>query len=656
MNNGQYYGTIGAQGYAQLYMQLFDQMQQQLMASNISAQKRQQALMQMANSAEQKSNYYHQQLLKDYRKAQGGTNINHNSIMGLLSAETKLLALKLKLEAKAAESGQEADLRYFEDIEKIEDLYNPSKNTRFETAITTFIQDNSNELSSDNAQVETVEALLQNPVIRDTLNGIKDTGLKAAYVNHLTSRIQSELFNLTSEAGGRDLVRTSALAQFGLTDTQTTDEAIKASLEAAKKKVEKASVLSADVNQIKELMDEARSSRLGSATGIKTEDERKAVRLFSDPEFNAFIRLYEATDGRPNQQQLDKFFQDNPKTDKEEIGRQFAQAKELYATNMALIPEEFIDVFFEPIQAERQRASQLRDEATLTGMQVQPDLEKLAAQRFLQMTPAPISMYTREQRKDLRKGVYVPQVGSDIQQSDIDIQALLRDNQAYKDWYNGLSSGEQVMQRYGTSADKLFKEMQANPNMTPKGRAQKLAMQLYTATPTGDKLSADELVNKTAEAFKDKDLQDEARTYYAALIMNRDADTQAPVETQEANVQANVEDMDFTFMDRLRGQRALRKYEQTNVPIPQSTEPQLQPQSQAEQSAQLAGIYQDPAALDDVNLQSFVNRAPTDVERIVYGEPSMTEAPTALPLSVSEAQDIAYPQNILDKYLFGTQR
>lgn len=548
MNNGQYYGTIGAQGYAQLYSQLFDQMQQQLIASNISAQKRQQALMQMANSAEQKSNYYHQQLLKDYRKAQGGTNINHNSIMGLLSVETKLLALKLKLEAKAAESGQQADLQYYKELEKIDDLYNPSKNTRFENAITGAIQDNSNILSSPDSQEAAVQAILNNAVIRDTINSFTNTedqnnqGLKAAYLNYLTERIQSEVFNLEEESAGRSLIRTTALAKFGLTEDQSTKEKINESLEAAKGKIKKVSALSADVNQIDTLMDEARTARSGTATGISTEDERKAVKLFSDPEFAAFIRLYDATNGQPSQQQLDKFFEDNPKTDKQEIGRQFAQAKELYATNMALIPEEYVDVFFEPIRKERQRAAQLESEAALTGMQVAPDLEKLAAQRFLQSTPAPISLYTREQKKDLRKGVYVPQAGTDVQQTDVSIQALLRESPAYREWYNSLSAGEQVMQRYGTSADKLFKEMQANPNMAPKGRAQKLAMQLYTATPIGGKLSADELVNQTAEALKDKDLQDEARAYYAALIMNRDADTQAPVETQKANVEANVEE------------------------------------------------------------------------------------------------------------------
>jgi len=642
MNNGQYYGTIGAQGYAQLYSQLFDQMQQQLIASNISAQKRQQALMQMANSAEQKSNYYHQQLLKDYRKAQGGTNINHNSIMGLLSVETKLLALKLKLEAKAAESGQEADLKYFQDIQEIEDLYNPSINTRFETAITTAIQDNPNALSTPTAQQAAVTAILDNEVIQSTLNGIQDEGLKAAYLNHLTGRIQSELFNLQEESAGIPLIRTEALAKFGLTEEQSTQDKVAASLEAAKGKIQKVSALSADVNQINELMGEARRARSGTAKGISTEDERRAVRLFADPEFAAFIRLYDATNGQPSQQQLDKFFEDNPKTDKQEIGRQFAQAKELYATNMALIPEEYVDVFFEPIRKERQRAAQLEAEAALTGMQVAPDLEKLAAQRFLQSTPAPMSLYTREQKKDLRKGVYVPQAGTDVQQTDVSIQALLRESPAYREWYNGLSAGEQVMQRYGTSADKLFKEMQANPNMAPKGRAQKLAMQLYTATPIGGKLSADELVNQTAEALKDKDLQDEARAYYAALIMNRDADTQAPVETQEANVQANVEeDMDFTFRERMMGQKAMREYERTNKPIPPPVEPALQPQMQAEEAAQLAAMYQDPNALNDVNLDVLTNRPVTPLERLAYGK--ITEAPTALPLTGLSALEAMYP-------------
>jgi len=642
MNNGQYYGTIGAQGYAQLYSQLFDQMQQQLIASNISAQKRQQALMQMANSAEQKSNYYHQQLLKDYRKAQGGTNINHNSIMGLLSVETKLLALKLKLEAKAAESGQEADLKYFKDIQEIEDLYNPSINTRFETAITTAIQDNPNALSTPAAQQAAVTAILDNQVIQSTLNGIQDEGLKAAYLNHLTGRIQSELFNLQEESAGIPLIRTEALAKFGLTEEQSTEDKVAASLEAAKGKIQKVSALSADVNQINELMGEARRARSGTAKGISTEDERRAVRLFADPEFAAFIRLYDATNGQPSQQQLDKFFADNPKTDKQEIGRQFAQAKELYATNMALIPEEYVDVFFEPIRKERQRAAQLEAEAALTGMQVAPDLEKLAAQRFLQSTPAPMSLYTREQKKDLRKGVYVPQAGTDVQQTDVSIQALLRESPAYREWYNGLSAGEQVMQRYGTSADKLFKEMQANPNMAPKGRAQKLAMQLYTATPIGGKLSADELVNQTAEALKDKDLQDEARAYYAALIMNRDADTQAPVETQEANVQANVEeDMDFTFRERMMGQKAMREYERTNKPISPPVEPALQPQMQAEEAAQLGLMYQDPNALNDVNLDVLTNRPVTPLERLAYGK--ITEAPTALPLTGLSALEAMYP-------------
>jgi len=91
----------------------------------------------------------------------------------------------------------------------------------------------------------------------------------------------------------------------------------------------------------------------------------------------------------------------------------------------------------------------------------------------------------------------------------------------------------------------------------------------------------------------------------------------------------------------MMGQKAMREYERTNKPIPPPVEPALQPQMQAEEAAQLAAMYQDPNALNDVNLDVLSNRSVTPLERLAYGE--ITEAPTALPLTGLSALEAMYP-------------
>lgn len=653
MNYGQLYGAIGSQGYAGAYNMIYQQINADLQRQNLSTQDRMEKLYSISQEAEKSANRMSQNLQKEYRKAQGGTNINHNSLMGLMSIQTKLLALKQRIIKDFDKAEERAALKYIDDIQAVEDRFDPTTNDNFVSAVTTLIQNNSIIADSPSAQEKMIEAVIDNELITKTLNKLQNEGERAAYVNYLIDRVNTELFDLDQEAAGRPAFRTAVLSKYKLTDENLTDEAINKAIEEQKEDIEKVNLATKDLTALDNLYREAGAARKGAGVGAGTEEEQAAKQLFSDPEFVNFMNLYEQTNGRPTPQQLESFFQSNEGTSREEIAGQFQQAKELYQQNIALVPLDYIDVLSEPIRGERQRGVAALAERQALGMQQQPDLEQLAARRYLASRPLPMEMYTREQRKQLRKGELVPRAGSKIEQTDISIQALLRQSPEYREWYNSIGKGQQIMQRYNTTAGVMFDEMQANPNFTPKGRAQKFAMQLFEATQAGDKLSADALVAQTAEGLRTSELQDEARAYYAALIMNRDASTSAPVETQEAEREGEASpDMDFTFMDRLRGERAMRQYERTNQPIPQSITPQQQPQSEAEQSAMLAQYYGDPNALAGMDLEAFTNRAPTQFEQFVYDNPNMTEAPTALPLSPQEAIDVRYPQgDVLDPFL-----
>jgi hypothetical protein len=643
MNYGQLYGAIGSQGYAGAYDMIYQQINADLQRQNLSTQDRMEKLYSISQEASKSANRMSQNLQKEYRKAQGGTNINHNSLMGLMSIQTKLLALKQKIIKDYDKAEERAAFKFLDDLQAVEDRFDPTTNDNFVSAVTTLIQNNSIIADSPSAQEDMIEAVIDNELVTKTLNKLQNEGERAAYVNYLIDRVNTELFDLDQEAAGRPAFKTAVLSKYTLTDENLTDEAINKAKEEQKAKIKKVNVASKDLLAIENLFNEAGDARKGAGIGTGTEQEQAAKRLFSDPEFVNFMNLYEQTNGRPTPQQLESFFQSNEGTTREEIAGQFQQAKELYQQNIALVPLDYIDVLSEPIRGERQRGAAALAERQALGMQQQPDLEQLAARRYLASRPLPMEMYTREQRKQLRKGELVPRAGSKIEQTDISIQALLRQSPEYREWYNSISKGEQIMQRYNTTAGDMFDEMQANPNFTPKGRAQKFAMQLFEATQAGDQLSADALVAQTAEGLRTSELQDEARAYYAALIMNRDASTSAPVETQEAEREAEASpDMDFTFMDRLRGKRAMRQYEKYNQPI--TPEPEPQPQSEAEQSAMLAQYYGDPNALAGMDLEAFTNRAPTQFEQFVYDNPNMTEAPTALPLSAYEAQGLMYPE------------
>ena len=344
MNYGQLYGAIGSQGYAGAYNMIYQQIYDDLQRQNLSTQDRMEKLYALSQEASKSANRMSANLQKEYRKAQGGTNINHNSLMGLMSIQTKLLALKQRIIKDYDKAEIRAAEKYFDDIQAVEDRFDPTTNDNFVSAVTTLIQNNSIIADDASAQEKMIEAVIDDELVTKTLNKLQNEGERAAYVNYLIDRVNTELFDLDQEAAGRPAFRTAVLAKYKLTDENLTDEAINKAIEEQKKDIKKVNLASKDLTAINILFREAAEARQGAGVGTGTEQEQAAKALFSDPEFVNFMNLYEQTNGRPTQQQLDSFFEGNEGTTREEIAGQFQQAKELYQQNIALVPLDYIDV------------------------------------------------------------------------------------------------------------------------------------------------------------------------------------------------------------------------------------------------------------------------------------------------------------------------
>ena len=664
MKQGQFYGAVGTDGYSAAYMQIYNDLAEQYRKAGLSQERMNMELERLAARAETEGN----RILRDARNIQQKAAKEGRPSAGVVSqlvmAKIKALGLAENIKVKAAEAKTDAEKAEAEAVQRVYDKYDYStygasgaSNVSFRRALITADEntDPQNVIPMIGNALDTISGEIQNYSDAEiTKKRVHLAGAKAQLLDQLSSKGLTDPQYATA-------IDNAILQKYGETPEDISFRELDVARAAELAEIPTTSAATSDVK--KQLLETVNFIDTQIATlGQDSPDVRKAERLFYRNKaltdyMDAQDRLNYAVDADT----LESIAQAN-NTTSERILKDYDTAKQLADSNPALVPEEYLDNVTTGVIRERQRAAQLRARQQQVPTAA-PDLEQLAAQRFLAATPTPRRMYTQEQRQDLRRGIVPQQVGTDVQQTNRAIQSMLRQSEDYKTWYNSLTKGEQVMQQYTTLSDKYLQEIQSDAKPSVSKRAQKIAEQLFepiSGNPSGEYLSADALVSRTAEAFKDRDLQDEARAYYTALVMNQRASTQPELETQQANVepvqQVVEEDMDFTFMDRLRGRKAERKYQRTNKPISMPVEQALQPQAQAEQSAQLAAMYQDPNALDDVNLQALPNRPPTDVERIVYGEPTMTEAPTALPLSELEAIEIAYPQGVLDKYLIGTKR
>lgn len=659
MKNGQLYGTLGVDGQAAYLLQLYDSLEDQYRRAGIQQADINYNMERLAAGAETQANRFLLDLQKMQERAKKEGKPSLGAVSQLYVAQINAARLEHQMRQDMTDAESDEERRFAKEVEKLDDKYNydtysksGESNTAFNNALITIDQNatDATTIAAIKVGFDTIKPdIAAYPTEDVTKKKVHVAGAKAQLLSQLAAK------------GKRNAVTEQAIdnyinSTFKLLPADLEPDALQALRDAEFATIEQPATgtLGATVQELSNI----RQSIADQISGLGEESEsvQQATRYFRQNK--ALREFMDAQDISPMPYVVDQGtlqeIADRNKTTPDKIMRDYEKARRLADQNMALVPEEYVDNMSTAVMRERQRAAQLRG-GIQTAPQAAPDFEKLAAQRYIATTPTPLSMYTREQRKDIKAGKVPQQVGSDVQQTNRDIQTMLRSNPEYKQWYNSLSQGQQVMQQYTISSTKLLDELKADPSRKAQGRGEKLAEQLfeqYKNNPSAGYLTADELVNQTAEAFKDRDLQDEARAYYTALVANAKSSTQPTPETNQANLEPV--DMDFTFLERIMGKRAMRKYERTNKPIP--VEAALQPQMQAQQAAQLEATYQDPNAMDAVDINAFTNRQPTEFERMVYSDPTMTEAPTALPLSGQQAFEIMYPQDDLDKYLYGTKQ
>jgi len=542
MKQGQFYGTIGQVGYGPIMMEIYNQEAERLRRLGIAEEEQKAKLLQYAMKYETESNKFLKLALEQRQKAIKEGKPSAGVLSQYFMAQVKTQSIIAQIEKAAKKRGTDVAEAEADAIAAVEDLFNydsyPSSGKTSSLIYRGLL--GVNEATSQENVAASIGTILDAAAneLRQIAEG--DVDEKAVVIAGIRDQLMSALASKgfdpkTFEAGINYKINQLS----GVNPADFTPEYL------AERKAIKLGQLpdygtstSEAIDTLKDLYDDIEDARKDLGGDSKT--IKKAERLFyKNPALKDYFRALEVTDFNVSPQMLEEIAEKN-NTTVEKIAEDFNEAKKFNDENPALVPEEFVPFVTTSVLRQRQKAAQTRSQLDAFDRQEAPDLERIAAQRYLATTPRPMRMYTKEQRKDIRKGIYVPEVGSKIQQTDRSIQANLRDSENYRNWYNSLTKGEQVMQRYGTTAGALFDDMQSDPSFTPKGRAQKFATQLFEASQN-QMLTADELVQQTAEGLRSKEDQDEARAYYAALFMNKNASTEAPVETQDVQQEAAVQ-------------------------------------------------------------------------------------------------------------------
>lgn len=583
MKQGQFYGAVGTNGYSAAYMQIYNDLAEQYRKAGIAEERMNMELERLAARAETEGN----RILRDARNIQQKAAKEGRPSAGVMSqlymARIKALQLAANIEAKAATAKTKAEKEDAELIRGVERKYDYA----------TYGASGQSRQAFNNALI-TVDANTSDAVITKLLSDAMDL-------------IAGEIENYPDEDKAKKLVHLAGaraqlldiLASKGISNPKyktAIDAAIANKYNIAAEDLEPNKIAELKAKELALLPTQSEATNTIKSQlltlqgqiasqmeklGDASPDVKTAQKLFYDnPALTDYMDVQDRMNYAVDAQTLERIAQAN-NTTSERILEDYDKAKQLADSNPALVPEEYLDNVTTGVIRERQRAAQLRARQQQVPTAA-PNLEQLAAQRFLAATPTPRRMYTKEQRQDLRRGIVPQQVGTDVQQTNRAIQSMLRQSPEYKRWYNSLTKGEQVMQQYTTLTDKYIQEIQSDAKPSVSKRAQKIAEQLFepiNGNPSAEFLSADELVSRTAEAFKDKDLQDEARAYYTALVMNQRASTQPELETQEANnlpVEPVEEAEQAKEQDKTRN-RLFRQRVETPAPPPvQPEQPQLE--------------------------------------------------------------------------------
>ena len=641
MKVGQFYGTVGQVGYGPVLMQIYSQEAERLRRLELSNAEQQAKLRQYALKYETEANKFLTQQLKFRQDAIKAGAPSAGVLSQFIMAQVKIQGLISDIERQASKRDADTVIAEAEAIKEVSDKFN------FET-----YQASGRVALAANSALATVDKATDTKTIVSMINQIIDQSaqelrrIPADDVDQLgvvLNGIKTQILT-TLDSKGRNAQRFVPVIDKKLDEVSGVNSATYTANYLDNRKAEELALLpnynsktSEALNKLKTLYGE--TDDLRKKLGGETEQTKEAQELFINNEgLKELFRAIQATDFDLRPEIINSIAERNNTTPKQLL-EDFEKAKSFSDKNPALVPEEFVPLVTSSVFDLRQKAAQTKRQQQQLETQKAPDLERLAAERFLASTPRSLELYTRDQRRDIRKGKVVTEIGSKIEQTDRSIRANLAGSEDYRNWYNSQTKGVQVMQRYGTTADELFKEMQSNPNFTPKGRGQKFAMQLFEASQN-QMLTADQLVNQTAEGLRSEKDQDEARAYYAALYMNKNAPTQAPSETVQAQQELAVPDMDLTFRDRLNRRLDLRRdLRQDRSRARQGYYDLVDPAT--------TQSFRDPNNLANLDPSLLPNRPQTDLERLVQGP--QPEASTAVPMGASQAIDELYPDPFVVK-------
>ena len=530
MNNGQFYGMTATGGYQQFYRTLVSQAYADVQRQYASQQQQISKLITRLDMAEKATGDSLEKALAARKKAQGD-DFGGNTLMGLLSTASKLKVQKQNLLRKAgAQQAKELEL-YFEQQEEIREKYQPRQSLREEiidavkqipvgtgantpAALDTFIDNNTGLV----AEIDSLPALE-----------------KRVAIAFLNKRMQQERL-LGNEAQYRSTFETKLKDEFKVLPADFDRASLRLAEQDELAELKKKKPSGLDTSKINTLQGQL-DSAIRKASGESVVGQEEVIEVFTNRDLLGFLTTVNRNNGVYSDELLDAFADAND-IDKQTLKSQFEEARTIYDESPEFVPTEFVKILDQGVQNRLQR--QVRTQAAIDqlGDQEQVDLERLAAQRYIQSTPTPMFMYTREQRRDLKRGRRPEQVGTDVQVNNRSIAWSLKNDPEYSAYYESLTEGQQTMQQYRMLTETMFKELMVDPesDKLPTGRAEKKAYELFELqNTTGKTLTADELLRLTADAFpRNKDLQDNARAYYSALVMKQNTETQPSAEVSEA--------------------------------------------------------------------------------------------------------------------------
>ncbi len=516
MKNGEIYGLMGRSGSAATYLAIYSELEQQLVASNISEAKRQQQLTSVALQYDKLA----ARTLSELRKQRGSVLAKNKLSYGVISqfyiTQLNLIRAREALKEKASKGTYEGAQGYADAKQEVEQAFN-YKDTSEGQAL---IVDISTALSTaDSASVlNRIDKLIESETDKIKSYSANEVGEQYAHILHLKNQILSETteknLSLDEETLNAKL-ETALNVNIENLNQQYIDEQKQKKLDA----IPEPKGLSADITALDTLEDKLQGTL--DSMGGTSKDAKKAAEVFSSPALRALFDLQDATNYAPTREQVQNLL-NTYQIEPEVLSEQYEKAKGYLNTNIELVPQDYLDNLSNDVVQNRQMAAQYRQPRTETAT---PDLEQLAAQRFLMTQQrSPLSMTRAESKQiDYDSSLYG--------RGQYQLDERLKSDENFRTQFQSYSPEKQAFAHYGVAATDFYNKMGVD-TPKPKGRAQKLAMQLYDAD---SELDAAQIIQKTSEMFTNKENLDEARAYYAALAMNGKRTTRPAPETVDAS-------------------------------------------------------------------------------------------------------------------------